>query len=46
MDSLPLTHPVERLLLGLTLAAFVSVVCWKAGAPPISPPASTIVQPS
>lgn len=39
MESLSITHPIERLLLGLTLAAFLSIVTWKAGEAPLPPPA-------
>lgn len=35
MDSLHLTHPVERLLLVLTLTAFFCVLYWKAGEAPL-----------
>jgi hypothetical protein len=33
MESLSLTHPVERYLLGLTLIAILGIVYWKAWEP-------------
>jgi|GEM_PF-4430952 hypothetical protein len=36
MDHLPLTHPLERRLLGFTLCAFLGILCWKAGKAPLS----------
>lgn len=46
MDAFSLPHPVERFLLSLTLMAFLGVVYWKAGGPPLKPPASIHRQPS
>ena len=43
MDCLTLTHPVERFLLSLTVAAFLGVIYWKAGEPT---PSHTTAQPS
>ena len=34
MDHLPLTHPLERRLLGFTLFAFLGILFWKAGQAP------------
>jgi hypothetical protein len=43
MESLSLTHPVERYLLGLTVIAFLGIVYWKAGEP--VPPRTTVSAP-
>ena len=42
MESLPLTHPVERWLLGLTALAFLLIVYWKAGQPVLLPSAAPL----
>ncbi len=42
MEFLSLTHPVERLLLIFTTLAFLGVIYWKAGEPPLPRPASFV----
>ena len=42
MDSRCLPHPIERLLLALTLAAFLGIVYWKAGEAPLPHPAALV----
>ncbi len=34
MSHLPLTHPLERCLLGFTLFALLGILFWKAGQAP------------
>jgi hypothetical protein len=46
MDALSLTHPVERFLISLTLVAFLGVVYWKAGGPPLASPTPIHRQPT
>jgi len=33
MEHLPLTHPLERRFIGVTLLALLAIVFWKAGEP-------------
>lgn len=40
MEPRCLPHPIERLLLAFTLAAFLGIVYWKAGEAPLPRPAA------